>query len=176
MVAHWSWLRSKKPRQTTQIPLFPLQSQMDYGPTLLCESAKFSPAPEETQDTSHPHAPVALAAEAANDLPVGSLGQVLQNNSPLPTALHGSQDTRPNAEETDSAQGAIFIPVLWAACFSLVGQRQGDIMAAGFRSEWAQTSCCKLNSTLPTCSGACNELGHHTSKKQKASTRSLGSS
>lgn len=84
-------------------PTLPLQPQMDYSPTPLCESAKFSLAPEETQDTSHPHAPVALAAEAADDLPVVSLGQALQNNSPLPTALHGSQDTRPNAEETDSA-------------------------------------------------------------------------
>lgn len=82
--------------------------------------------------------------------------------------------TKCRGNRTDSARGPIFIPFLWAACFSLVGQRWGEIMAAGFRR--TQTSCCKPNSTPPTCSGACNELRHHSSKKQKASRRSLGSS
>lgn len=70
-----------------------------------------------------------------DDLPVSSMGQVLQNNSPLPTTLHVFQDTRLNTEEIDFTQGAIFIPFLQAACFSLVGQRRGDVMAPGFRSE-----------------------------------------
>ena len=72
-----------------------------------------------------------------DDLPVSSIGQALQNNSPLPTTLHAFQDTQLHTEEIDFTQGAIFIPFLWAACFSLVGQRRGDVMAAGFRSEQA---------------------------------------
>ena len=70
-----------------------------------------------------------------DDLPVSSMGQALQNNSPLPNTLHVFQDTRLNTEEVDFTEGAIFIPFLWAAYFSLVGQRRGDVMAAGFRSE-----------------------------------------
>lgn len=59
-----------------------------------------------------------------DDLPVSLMGQALQNNSPLPNMLHVFQDTQLNTEEIDFIQGAIFI----AACFSLVGQRQGDVM------------------------------------------------
>lgn len=70
-----------------------------------------------------------------DDLPVSSMGQALQNNSPLPTTLHVFQDIQLNTEEIVFTQGAIFISFLQAACFSLVGQRCGDVMAASFRPE-----------------------------------------
>lgn len=69
-----------------------------------------------------------------DDLPVSLMGQALQNNSPLSTILHVFQDIQLNTEEIDFTQGAIFIPFLQAACFSLLEQRLGDVMVAGCRS------------------------------------------
>lgn len=165
MVARWGWLRSKKPRQTTQIPLFSPQSQMDYGPMSICESAKFSLASEETQDTSRPHAPAALSAKAAGDLPVSSTGQALHSSSPLPTTLHVSQDTRLNREEIDFTQRAIFIP---PGCLFFTSGAEAWRYYGCWLQVRASTKTHAANSALPACSGVYNTL----SSKEK---KSLGS-
>lgn len=162
MVDRWGWLLSKKPRQTTQIPLFSPQSQMDYGPTSICESAKFSLASKETQDTSRPHAPAALSAKAAGDLPVSSTGQALHSNSPLPTTLHVSQGTRLNREEIDFTQRTIFIP---PGCLFFTSGAEAWRYYGCWLQVRASTKTHAANSALPACSGVYNTLSSKETKK-----------
>lgn len=135
---------------------------MDYGPTSICESAKFSLASEETQDTSRPHAPAALSAKAAGDLPVSSTGQALHSNSPLPTTLHVSQDTRLNTEEIDFTQTAIFIPP--GRLFFTSGAEAWRCYGCWLQVR-ASTKTHAANSALPAYSGVYNTLGSKEKKK-----------
>lgn len=68
------------------------------------------------------------------DLPVSSVGQVLQSNPPSsPHYCISRHTTKYRGNRLSS--GSYFYTLPPGACFSLVGQRCGDALAAGFGSE-----------------------------------------
>lgn len=132
--------------------------------TVQCPSANLLNLvwPQETQDTSRPHAPAALSAKAAGDLPVSSTGQALHSSSPLPTTLHVSQDTRLNREEIDFTQRAIFIP---PGCLFFTSGAEAWRYYGCWLQVRASTKTHAANSALPACSGVYNTLSSKEKKK-----------